>query len=203
MLDQGVMGAPSSKIRASHLKKNPSSINQWNGMKTLIKSLFPRALMHVDSSSAALPGCNQLPSPPTPVTSLHHHRHRRHQHHRAVAPVSLPPPTSAPPPPASRLPAPLSPARGRTRGTARACAASGRHSWWSVGQADGAMVDREHEASTAVKGIFHDFCIETLYWTAVWFVGAVVLWQWCGSTTRPCVPRNLSMLHSFGFCLLC
>ncbi len=129
-------------------------------MKTLIKSLFPRALMHV---TVLPPPCQVAISYPR---RRHRWRHyittvtRRHQHHRAVAPVSLPPPTSAPPPPASRLPAPLSPARGRTRGTARACAASGRHSWWSVGQADGAMVDREHEASTAVKGIFHDFCIE-------------------------------------------
>ncbi len=172
-------------------------------MKTLIKSLFPRALMHV----TVLP-------PPCQVAISYPRRRHRWRHYittvtaatNTIAPSRpylsprLRPP---PPPPASRLPAPLSPARGRTRGTARACAASGRHSWWSVGQADGAMVDREHEASTAVKGIFHDFCIETLYWTAVWFVGAVVLWQWCGSTTRPCVPRNLSMLHSFGFCLLC
>ncbi len=138
----GCHGRANSKIRASHLKKN-SIINQsmkWN--EDIIKSLFPRALMHVTVLTAALPGCNQLPS-------------RRHRWRHYITTVTAATNTIAPsrpylsprlrpppPPPASRLPAPLSPARGRTPGHCQSmcgqratqlveCGPSGWMLWWT------------------------------------------------------------------------
>ncbi len=102
------------------------------------------------------------------------------------------PPVSLPrlrPPPRRQLagcPPLLSPARGRTRGTARACAASGRHSWWSVGQADGGLWwtgSMKHPRRW--RAFFTISALRPSTGQRLWFVGAVVLWQWCGSTTRP------------------
>ncbi len=138
----GCHGRANSKIRAVPLKKK-SIINQsmkWNeDINKIIVSPAPWCMWQFFRRPARLQSAT---SPPTPVTS--------HTSPPSPPPPTpsrrrariSPPPTSAPPPPASRLPAPLSPARGRTRGTARACAASGRHTaggvwakrmvlWWT------------------------------------------------------------------------